>query len=154
RAAGGSAGHRYGRRTETHGVARGAGTAVGRGRGTTHGRGNSTRPDSRRIAGCHCGTLAQPRRGGDPVIQTYELTKKYRRNEALRGLNLNVQEGSVFALVGANGAGKSTAIKTLMNIVQPTSGRADVMGVDSRKIGADQLAQIGYVSENQKLPEW
>jgi len=88
------------------------------------------------------------------MIQTHELTKRYRRNEALRGLNLCVPEGSVFALVGANGAGKSTAIKTLMNILQPTSGRAEVMGVDSRKIGAEQLAQIGYVSENQKLPEW
>jgi ABC-2 type transport system ATP-binding protein len=41
-----------------------------------------------------------------------------------------------------------------MNLVPPTSGRADVLGADSRKLGAGQLAQIGYVSENQKLPEW
>jgi ABC-2 type transport system ATP-binding protein len=88
------------------------------------------------------------------MIRTDNLTKKYRRKEALSGLTLEVPEGSVFALVGPNGAGKSTAIKLLMNILQPTAGRAEVLGVDSRKLGADQLAQIGYVSENQQLPEW
>jgi ABC-2 type transport system ATP-binding protein len=88
------------------------------------------------------------------MIRTDNLTKKYRRNQALSGLTLEVPEGSVFALVGPNGAGKSTAIKLLMNVLQPTAGRAEVLGVDSRKLGADQLAQIGYVSENQQLPEW
>jgi ABC-2 type transport system ATP-binding protein len=56
--------------------------------------------------------------------------------------------------VGPNGAGKSTAIKTVMNIIQPSAGRAEILGVDSRALGAEQLAQIGYVSENQRLPEW
>jgi ABC-2 type transport system ATP-binding protein len=88
------------------------------------------------------------------MIRTQGLTKKYARHEALAGLTLEVPEGSVFALVGPNGAGKSTAIKLLMNILQPTAGRAEVLGVDSRKLGARQLAQIGYVSENQQLPEW
>jgi ABC-2 type transport system ATP-binding protein len=69
-------------------------------------------------------------------------------------LTLDVPEGSVFALVGPNGAGKTTALKTLMNIHRPTSGRAVVLGVDSRKLSADQLTQIGYVSENQRLPGW
>jgi ABC-2 type transport system ATP-binding protein len=88
------------------------------------------------------------------MIRTWELTKKYSRNEALHGLTLEVPEGSVFALLGPNGAGKSTAIKTVMNILRPTAGRAEVLGVDSRRLGAPQLAQIGYVSENQQLPEW
>jgi ABC-2 type transport system ATP-binding protein len=87
-------------------------------------------------------------------LHTEGLTKKYARNEALAGLTLQVPEGSVFALVGPNGAGKTTAIKLLMNILRPTAGRALVLGVDSRKLGAGQLAQIGYVSENQQLPEW
>jgi ABC-2 type transport system ATP-binding protein len=88
------------------------------------------------------------------MIRTWELTKKYSRNEALHGLTLEVPEGSVFALLGPNGAGKSTAIKTVMNILRPTAGRAEVLGVDSRRLAAPQLAQIGYVSENQQLPEW
>ncbi len=88
------------------------------------------------------------------MIRTENLTKRYRRNEALHGVTLKVPAGSVFALVGPNGAGKSTAIKTVMNIIQPSAGRAEILGVDSRALGAEQLAQIGYVSENQRLPEW
>jgi ABC-2 type transport system ATP-binding protein len=88
------------------------------------------------------------------MIRTRDLTKKYARNEALHGLTLDIPEGSVFALLGPNGAGKSTAIKTVMNILRPTSGSAEILGVDSRRLGPAQLAQIGYVSENQQLPEW
>ncbi len=88
------------------------------------------------------------------LLATENLAKRFRGVEALTGLTMDVPEGAVFALVGPNGAGKSTAIKTVMNILEPTSGRAEVLGVDSRRLGSDQLAQIGYVSENQQLPEW
>jgi ABC-2 type transport system ATP-binding protein len=88
------------------------------------------------------------------VIRAVDLSKRYRKVAALDGLNLDIPEGSVFGLVGPNGAGKTTAIKTLMNILRPDTGRAEVLGVDSRRIGPDELAQIGYVSENQELPDW
>jgi len=88
------------------------------------------------------------------MIHTEHLTKHYRHNQALQDVTLDVPEGSVFALVGPNGAGKSTAIKIIMNILQPSAGRAEILGVDSRALGPGQLAQIGYVSENQFLPEW
>ena len=88
------------------------------------------------------------------MIRTENLSKQYRRTHALRNLTLDVPPGSAFALVGPNGAGKSSLVKILMNLTQPTSGRAEVLGVDSRRLGAGELAQIGYVSENQKLPEW
>ena len=88
------------------------------------------------------------------IIETTQLTHRYWRTEALRGLDLTVPAGSVFALLGANGAGKTTAIKVMMNLLRPTSGEARVFGVDSRRLGERELAQIGYVSENQKLPLW
>jgi ABC-2 type transport system ATP-binding protein len=88
------------------------------------------------------------------LLATENLAKRFRGLEALHSLTLDVPEGAVFALVGPNGAGKSTAIKTVMNILQPTAGRAEILGVDSRRLGPEQLAQIGYVSENQQLPEW
>jgi len=87
-------------------------------------------------------------------LRTDRLSKAFRRVDALHDLTVEVPEGSVFALVGPNGAGKTTAIKTLMNIHRPTSGRAEVLGVDSRFLGAGQLARIGYVSENQQMPGW
>ena len=88
------------------------------------------------------------------VIHTENLVKKFRRVEALNGLNLDVPEGAVYALVGPNGAGKTTAIKILMNIFGPTSGRAEVLGVDSARIAGRTFTAIGYVSENQEQPEW
>jgi ABC-2 type transport system ATP-binding protein len=56
-------------------------------------------------------------------------------------------------LIGANGAGKTTTIKTLLNVLTPTSGRAELLGVDSRRLSPREFARIGYVSENQELPQ-
>jgi len=86
------------------------------------------------------------------IIQTQDLAKSYGQFGALRGLDLQMPEGSVFALVGASGAGKTTAIRILLNIMAPTRGSATVLGVDSREIGEPLLQRIGYVSESQALP--
>src|SRR5580658_2185017 len=88
------------------------------------------------------------------AISTVALSKRFRRMDALQGLTLEVPEGSIFALVGTNGAGKTTTIKTTMNILQPTSGHATVLGTDSRRMGPRDFARIGYVSENQEMPDW
>jgi ABC-2 type transport system ATP-binding protein len=88
------------------------------------------------------------------IIETHQLSRRYGRAEALHGLDLSVPAGSIFALIGPNGAGKTTTIKVLMNLLEPTGGEARVLGVDSRKLGPRERAQIGYVSENQKLPDW
>ncbi|MEO8778772.1 MAG: ABC transporter ATP-binding protein [Rhodanobacter sp.] len=86
------------------------------------------------------------------ILQTHGLHRAFGRHEALRGLDLSVPEGSAFALIGANGAGKTTTIKVLMNILEPSEGAATILGVDSRKLSPRELAQIGYVSENQDMP--
>ncbi len=88
------------------------------------------------------------------IIETNRLSRRYWRTEALRELTLSVPTGSVFALLGSNGAGKTTAIKVLMNLLEPSSGEARVLGVDTRRLGEKERAQIGYISENQKLPLW
>ncbi|MGC1087944.1 MAG: ABC transporter ATP-binding protein, partial [Candidatus Acidiferrum sp.] len=88
------------------------------------------------------------------VIHTDTLTKKFRRVNALNGLDLSVPASAVYAFVGPNGAGKTTAIKILMNIIRPTAGRASVLGVDSARIAGRAFASIGYASENQQLPGW
>jgi ABC-2 type transport system ATP-binding protein len=88
------------------------------------------------------------------AIETDNLSRRFGRTEAVCDLSLQVPSGSVFALVGPNGAGKTTLIKTMMNLLQPSSGLAKVLGVDSRRLSPPELARIGYVSENQELPEW
>ncbi len=87
-------------------------------------------------------------------LRAIELSKTFPQVDALHMLTLEVPVGAVFALVGPNGAGKTTAIKTFLNLQKPNAGKAEVLGVDSRRLGAAELAQIGYVSENQKLPDW
>ncbi len=89
----------------------------------------------------------------EPILCA-ELSKRYRRVTAVDRLNLQVPAGAIYALVGPNGAGKTTTIKTFMNILRPSGGRAEVLGVDSLRMSPRELEQIGYVSENQEMPEW
>ena len=88
------------------------------------------------------------------AIETFDLARRFGRLPAVDGLSLRVPTGSIFALVGPNGAGKTTTIKLLMNLVRPTRGRAIVLGADSRRLRPSDLQRIGYVSENQRLPDW
>jgi len=88
------------------------------------------------------------------IISSQSLSKRFRRTVVLDGLDLEVPAGSIYGLVGPNGVGKTTTIKVLMNIFPPSGGSSEVLGTDSRRLGPRQFEQIGYVSENQELPEW
>ena len=88
------------------------------------------------------------------LIETQVLKRSFGMKDAVHSLDLTIPSGVVCALLGPNGAGKTTTIKMLMNLLQPTQGAAKVLGVDSRRLGTEEMARIGYVSENQELPEW
>ena len=88
------------------------------------------------------------------MLRTVDLVKSFGDAPVLTGLNLEVPEGSVYGMLGPNGVGKTTTILIAMNILQPTSGNVEVMGVPSRNLGPSDFTRIGYVSENQELPEW
>jgi ABC-2 type transport system ATP-binding protein len=89
-----------------------------------------------------------------PAIRFENLTKTFGSVRALTEITLDVPPGCVFALIGPNGAGKSTAVKTMMNILRPNRGHVEVLGIDSRHLTPRAFTEIGYVSENQQLPEW
>jgi ABC-2 type transport system ATP-binding protein len=89
----------------------------------------------------------------NPTIRTESISKRFGRTVAVDSISLAVPEGSIYALVGANGAGKTTLIKLLMNILRPNAGSAQVLGIDSAKLAGSFFNRIGYVSENQELPE-
>src|SRR5260370_10929726 len=86
------------------------------------------------------------------MISTNNLGKTFKGPPAVQGITMDLPAGSATALIGANGAGKSTTIRTLMNLLTPSSGRASVLGVDSRKLGHRELGQIGYIAESQEMP--
>jgi len=90
----------------------------------------------------------------NPAIRTEKLTRRFGRTLALDSVNLEIPPGAIYALVGPNGAGKTTMIKLLMNIHRASSGRAEVLGIDTRELSGKAFRHVGYVSENQEMPEW
>jgi simple sugar transport system ATP-binding protein len=71
---------------------------------------------------------ARPRTGDDPIFEARDVTKRFGRVVALRGVDFDLRAGEVHAIVGDNGAGKSTLIKILSGVMQPTSGEVLIDG--------------------------
>lgn len=95
---------------------------------------------------------------GRPAIFAEGLEKRYGETHALRGLDLSVEEGTIFGLLGPNGAGKTTAVRILTTLLKPDAGRAEVSGFDVVR-EADQLrASIGlagqYAAVDELLTGW
>jgi ABC-2 type transport system ATP-binding protein len=90
---------------------------------------------------------------GRNAITTEELVKVYAHSErpALDGLTLNVARGSIFGLLGPNGAGKTTAISILSTLLQPTAGRATVLGHDVVQQAEAVRRLIGFVPQDIAL---
>lgn len=79
------------------------------------------------------------------MIKTTDLTKSYGRARGIVDLDLTVAPGEFFGFIGPNGAGKSTTIRTLLGLIAPTSGRAEIFGKDITKEKDWILSHIGYL---------
>ena len=88
------------------------------------------------------------------AIFTERLTKHYGGRRVVDSLNLRIPQGSVYGLLGRNGAGKSTTIKMLMGMVQPDSGRAMLLGENIETISNATRARIAYLAEGHPLYGW
>ena len=85
------------------------------------------------------------------MLRTNNLTKKYGEETALDNLNLTVQAGEIFCLLGANGAGKTTTINLFMNFIQPTSGQVFINDLAVGKQGQATKKHLAYIPENLNL---
>ncbi len=85
------------------------------------------------------------------MIVTQQLTKYYGPQLVVDSLNLRIPRGTVYGLLGRNGAGKSTAIKMLMGLVRPDRGRAELLGEDSAQLKPATRARIAYLAEGHPL---
>ncbi|MCX3058628.1 metal ABC transporter ATP-binding protein [Streptomyces beihaiensis] len=81
----------------------------------------------------------------EPVISLRGVTAELGARPVLRGIDLTVRRGEVVALLGANGSGKSTAIRTIVGQVPPTGGEIDILGTPRRRF--KQWARVGYVPQ-------
>ena len=89
--------------------------------------------------------------GGAPAITTTQLTKRFGSFVAVDSVSFQVAEGSIFGLLGANGAGKSTTIRMLCGLMAPTSGTASVAGIDIARSPEEVKRRIGYMSQRFSL---
>lgn len=97
----------------------------------------------------------RPRRAGsDYVIETERLDLWYGRKQALRQLTLRIPRGHIHAIVGANGAGKSSLFRILLGVQSPHGGWAKILGHDCGALTEHERARIGFVNEEHSLPGW
>jgi ABC-2 type transport system ATP-binding protein len=89
-----------------------------------------------------------------PVIRTQGLTRYFGAKPAVYDLNLEVPRGCVFAFLGRNGSGKTTTIRMLLGLLQPTRGEGSILGHDIRSLPPEARARIGYLTEEHQLYDW
>ena len=89
-----------------------------------------------------------------PVIETHGLTKTYKGVEALKALDMQVQQNSICGFLGPNGAGKTTTIKLLLGLARPTAGTARVFGKDIEKENDEIRRRVGYLSQDPHYYEY
>ncbi len=85
------------------------------------------------------------------MLATHELTKKYKDFTAVDRVNLEIREGAIFGFLGHNGAGKTTTLSILTTLIRPSSGYAEVNGVNVEKGYLEVREMIGYLPENVQL---
>jgi ABC-2 type transport system ATP-binding protein len=88
-----------------------------------------------------------------PVIATEALTKFYGRHRGVEDVTFAVERGEVFGFLGPNGAGKTTTMRTLLDFLRPTRGRAAVFGLDSRAASVEIHRRTGYLPGELSLYE-
>jgi ABC-2 type transport system ATP-binding protein len=89
-----------------------------------------------------------------PVIQFDDVFKVYGSDVALAGVSFEVPPGTVFALLGENGAGKTTAIRIMLGLANADRGSSTVLGMESASLGEYIRRRVGYVAERPTLYDW
>ena len=95
-----------------------------------------------------------PTIGGPPAIACRNVSKRFGRTLALNGLDITVPTGSVYALLGRNGTGKSTLIQLLMGMLEPSSGLVDVLGLNPARDDIALKQRVGYIPERLPMYDW
>ena len=90
----------------------------------------------------------------DYVIETRGLTRYFGQQQVVLPLDIAVPRGSIFAFLGRNGAGKSTTIRMLLGLLEPTRGSATILGHDSVHLPPEARARIGYLAEGHHVYGW
>ncbi len=85
------------------------------------------------------------------LIRFQDVTRSYRGQAVLTGLSFSVRQGEIYALLGRNGAGKTTAFRILLGELLPHSGRAELLGESSENLSAKTRSRVGLVTEGHPV---
>ena len=88
-----------------------------------------------------------------PALEVERLTKSYGHARGVLELTFSVERGEIFGYLGPNGAGKTTTIRTLLDFIRPSGGRAIVLGLDARRDAVEIHRRIGYLPGEYGLVE-
>jgi len=85
------------------------------------------------------------------MLEAIKLSKSYNGTDALSGLNMRVESGEIYCLLGANGAGKTTTINLFLNLVKPNTGAAKISGLNVAEHSIETKRKLTYIPENLAL---
>ncbi len=83
----------------------------------------------------------------DYVLRTNQLTKRYKTELAVNNINMNVQRGDIYGFLGQNGAGKTTVLRMIMGLIQPSAGEIELFGASLSSGRSQALERIGSIIE-------
>jgi ABC-2 type transport system ATP-binding protein len=110
-------------------------------------RGRETSPAFPERSGAH----DKARDSGQVAVGAYSLKKRFGSFQAVKDFNIEIHSGEIYGLLGANGAGKTTAIKMICGLLRPTSGEFSLLGRRTDLRSAEARSQIGYMSQKFTL---
>jgi len=90
----------------------------------------------------------------NPIAQIHNVSKKFRKIQALDSINLDISRGQIIGLLGANGAGKSTLLRHIIGLYLPDKGQCTTFQTDAAKLSPKELSRIGYVHQEGELLDW
>ncbi len=96
---------------------------------------------------------SEPSAEGTPVLELRDVDVFYGRTQALRGVSLTVNDGEIVALIGSNGAGKSTTLRTISGLIRPAKGEVLLRGQRISGLGSERIARlgVGHAPEGRRL---
>ncbi|WP_026895350.1 ABC transporter ATP-binding protein [Clostridiisalibacter paucivorans] len=85
------------------------------------------------------------------ILRAENITKKYITQKALKGLDITIEEGKIYGLLGPNGSGKTTFMKMVAGFIQPSSGEIQIM---EKRIGKESKKIVSYMPTSNHIPKW
>ena len=86
-----------------------------------------------------------------PTVQTTELRKSFGDDEVIRGVEIDIEPGTILGLIGPSGCGKTTTVRLMTGLLEPSEGSATVFGTESGSLSSAQRARIGYLPQSPAL---